>query len=151
MQWISLTSSALNDAKAAPLIAAVQTTCLATSQTDPTPNLIAAVCEEIRGAVGFNGKYSVSATVLTIPPNLKDMAVQKIIRVCKRRLEQTLTQDDRDDESTYQKRIMALTRGEFPVDQPDDPLGISPSQPLGLVSSVTPPTRRFTRELTDNL
>lgn len=151
MQWTSLTYAALYDAKAFQLIQAVQTTCLGSGQGDPTPNLIAQVCEEIRGAIGFNSKYQVSATLGSIPPNLKDMAVQKIIRVCKRRLEQTLTQDDRDDESTYQKKLTGLIAGTVPVDQPDDPLSISPSQPLGSVSSITPPTRRFTRCDTDNL
>lgn len=151
MLWITLSSTALNDAKAAQLIAAVQNTCLASGQTDPVPNLISQVVEELRGAIGFSGKYQVSATDSTIPPNLKDMAVQKIIRICLRRINQTLTQDDRDDETSYQKRLDLIRRGDWPIDQPDDPLDASPSTPLGRVSEVTAPTRRFTRSLMDNL
>lgn len=151
MIWITLTSVALYDAKAAQLILAVQQTCLASGQSDPVPNLIAATCEELRGAIGYSGKYQVSATLGTIPQNLKDLAVQKIIRVCKRRLEQQSTQDDRDDESNYQKRLTAIMAGEYPIDQPDDPMALAPSTPQGRVSEVQGITRRFTRSQLDNL
>lgn len=151
MLWITLTSAALYDAKAAQLILAVQSTCLNTNQPDPVPNLISSIVEEIRGAIGYSAKSGVSQTLGTIPPNLKDMAVQKVVRLCKRRLEQTLTQDDRDDEVIYQKRIQAILAGEYPVDQPDDPFAVAPSAPTGKVSSVTGPARRFTRCQLDNL
>lgn len=151
MQWIPLAIGQLNDAKAAQMIAAVQTTCLASGQSDPVPALIGQIVEEIRGAIGFSGKYGVSATEGTIPPNLKDMAVQKIVRICKRRLEQTLNQDDRDDEANYQKRLDLIRRGEWPIDQPDDPLALAPSTPNGRVSEVRAPARRFTRSQLDNL
>jgi hypothetical protein len=149
--WITLTVTALNDAKAATLISAVQTTSLASGQGDPIPALISQIVEELRGAIGFSGKYGVSETEGTIPPNLKDMAVQKIVRICKRRLEQTLNQDDRDDEASYQKRLDYIRRGEWPIDQPDDPLATAPSTPNGKVSEVRAPARRFTRAQLDNL
>lgn len=151
MLWISITAPSLNDAKAAPLLAAVANTCLAAAQQDPTPALISQIVEELRGAIGFSGKYGVSATDGTIPPNLKDLAVQKIIRICKRRLEQTLTQDDTADESTYQKRLDYIRRGEWPIDQPDDPLATAPSTPKGRVSEIRPPARQFTRQDTQFL
>lgn len=151
LPWITLSASDLNDAKAATLISAVANNALASGQSNPVPNLIAAIVNELRGAIGFSGKYQVSETEATIPPNLKDMAVQKIIRDCKKRLEQQYTQDDRDDESTYQKRLERIHQGEFPIDQPDDPMLSAPSTPLGKVSEVVPPARRFTRAQLDGL
>ena len=151
MQWISISEAMLNDAKAAPLIAAVANTNLAAGQGDPIPNLVASIAEEIRGAIGFAGKYQVSATVLTIPPNLKDMAVQKCVRICKRRLEQTLTQDERDEESTYQKRLGLIREGKWPVDNPDDPIAVNPSTPFGKVSSFQPYCRQYDHRHTQNL
>lgn len=151
LAWITLAVGDLNDAKAAPLISAVQNNALATGQTDPVPNLISSTIEELRAAIGFGGKYLISATVSTIPPNLKDMAVQKIIRVCKRRLEQQSTQDDRDDEANYQKRLTQIMQGEYPVDNPLDPIATNPSLPGGRVSEVRAPIRRFTRCQLDNI
>ncbi len=151
LPWITLAVGDLNDAKAATLISAVANNALASGQTNPIPNLIGVVVEELRGAIGYSGKYSVSETVSTIPPNLKDMAVQKIVRVCKRRLEQMLDQSDRDDEATYQKRISAIMAGEWPIDQPDDPMALAPSTPQGRVSEIVPPTRRFRRCQLDGL
>jgi len=151
LPWITIATADLNDAKAAQLISAVSSNALASGQQDPVPALISMIVEELRGAIGYSGKYGVSATPSSVPPNLKDMAVQKIVRICKRRLEQTLTQDDRDDETTYQKRLDYIRAGNWPVDQPDDPLGTAPSTPMGKVSSITAPARRATRSQLDNL
>src|SRR5262245_14632235 len=119
MQWITLSNSDTWDAKAYQLILAVSTTCLNSGQTDPVPNLISSVVEELRGAIGYSGKYQVSSTASTIPPNLKDMAVQKVVRLGKRRLEQQLTIDERDEENVYQKRLGYIRAGDWPIDQPD--------------------------------
>lgn len=135
--WRTLTTGDLNDAKAAPLINAVRTTCLASGQADPTTNLIANVAEEIRGAIGFSGKYLISATDAALPPNLLDMAAQKVVRVCKRRLEQMLTPDERDEEQVYQKRLGLLREGRYQVDAPDDPVTSNPSTPSGRVTGWT--------------
>jgi hypothetical protein len=151
LPWIALATGDLNDAKAATLISAVASNALASGQTDPVPNLILGVVNELRGAIGFSGKYQVSETEGTIPPNLKDMAVQKIIRDCKKRLEQQYTQDDRDDEATYQKRLERIQNGDYPIDQPDDPMLSAPSVALGKVSEVVPPCRRFRRCQLDGL
>lgn len=151
LAWTTLAVGDLNDAKAATLISAVQSNALASGQSDPVPALISSIIEELRGAIGFSGKYQVSATVSTIPPNLKDMAVQKIVRVCKGRLEQLLSQGEMADEVTYQKRINAIISGEYPIDQPSDPMASPPSTPQGRVSEVQGVTRRFTRCQLDGL
>lgn len=160
MQWTTLTVSALNDAKAAPLITAVRTTCLASGQSDPTTSLLQNVANQIRSAIGFSGKYMISATVYAVPPNLQDMAINRVVRLCKRRLEQPLTPDERDEETEFQKTIERLTRGEWPVDVPDDPISANPSTPAASRVSLLPNTnvgdaantaRPFARNMTGNL
>lgn len=152
MQWITLSNSNVWDAKAFQLIAAVSASCLGSGQTDPVPNLISSVIEELRGAIGYSGKYQVSTTASTIPPNLKDMAVQKIVRLCKRRLEQQLSLDERDEESVYQRRLGFIRSGDWPIDQPDDPLASNPSAPQGRVSDAgTGICRQFTTRDLSNL
>lgn len=143
MQWTIINVGNLNDAKAAPLILAVQTTCLASGQGDPTVGLISTTVEQVRGAVGFSGKYLISQTAGSLPPNLVDMAVQKIVRICKRRLEQPLTQDERDEENQFQKVLEALRAGRYPVDNPDDPVAVNPSNPAGRVSPFGNTCRPF--------
>lgn len=152
MQWITLSNTNVWDAKAYQLINAVSTTVLASGQSDPVPQLISSIIEELRGAIGYSGKYQVSATASSIPPNLKDMAVQKVVRLCKRRLEQQLTLDERDEESVYQRRLGLIRAGDWPIDQPDDPLAISPSTPQGRVSDAgTGICRQFTTRDLSNL
>ncbi len=151
LPWVTLTIDDLNDAKAATLIAAVQTSALAVGQGDPIPTIIDGTVADLRGAIGFSGKYQLSATPNTIPPNLYDLAVQNILRSCKARLEQQLSQGDIADESNYQKRLTDLIAGRYPVDKPDDPMSSTPSTPLGRVSEVQGVTRLFTRSKLDGL
>ena len=151
MQWITLAIADLQAAKAAQLIAAVQGNALATGQADPIPVLLSQVIEEIRGAIGYSGKYQVSTTASTIPPNLKDMAVQKAVRICKRRLEQMLSSEEATDETSYQSRLKDLIRGAWPVDAPDDPLTANPSTPLGRVSTITTNARQYSVSQLSNL
>ena len=151
MQWQIITISDLYDAKAAPLITAVQTTCLAAGQPDPIPELIANATEEVRGAMGFSGKYMLSATLNSLPPNLVDMVVQRIVRLCKRRLEQPLTQDERDDEKQFQDKLGKLMAGKWPIANPDDPILVNPTAPGGTVSSFGNTCRDYSRWDTQNL
>ena len=151
--WITITTANLQDSRAATMIAAVQTTALASGQSDPVPNIIASVCGEVRGAIGFSGKYQVSATASTVPPNLKDMTVQKIIRMAIRRLNQgaLLTEDDRQEERVYESRLNLIREGRYPVDLPDDPMPVAPSTPLGRVEYIPGDRRLFTTKGLRNL
>jgi|GEM_PF-2063321 len=146
MKWVNLTVTDLYNTRAAPIIEAAEQTVLHTeptpppAQANPIPSLIAQVQAEIRGAVGFSGQYSLDGdptpatdpddplpSSTSIPPNLKDLAVNKIVRECKARLEMPLNDWDRMQEQQYQKIITALLEGKYPVDAPDIPADDNPS------------------------
>lgn len=158
MQWITPTSTDLYDARANTLLQAATTQALASGQADPTSDVIAKVVEEIRGAIGFSGKYQVSATANTIPPNLKDMAVLKIVRKLIQRFDagamtggSMLTPADQQDDRVYEARLNMIRQGQYPVDLPDDPLSVAPSTPSGRVEFIQGDTRRWTTCGTQNL
>jgi hypothetical protein len=153
MQWITLTNTDLTDARATQILTAAQTNATAAGQSDPLPIAIARVTEELRGVIGFSGKYQVSATANTLPPNLKDMAVQKVIRMVLRRLNQPalLTEDDRQDERTYEARLNLIRAGNYQIDLPDDPLDVAPSTPVGAVGFNQGDCRQYTTKGLQNL
>jgi hypothetical protein len=146
MGWIQIIEGDLNDARSAPVILAAQTTVLAQGQADPLPALIDKVTQEIRGVVGFSGKYNMDgASLTTVPLNLKDMAVSKIVRLAKQRLNMPWQPADTDDEKTYQARLNSLRDGRWPVDIPDVVASVNPSLQQGLIAFNHGFRRRFTR------
>lgn len=126
--WITPTIDALNDARASKLVEAMRTKALAVGQTDPMPRIIATVVDEVRSCIGFCASTRLDIDVTTIPANLKDLVVQKIIRVLKGRLLQLLTVDEITDERTYQTRLKQLTECAWPVDKTDTPIATTPTQ-----------------------
>lgn len=118
--WITLTLADLNEARAAKLVEALRTKALAEGQADPMPGTIAKVASELRDSIAFGGR-PLSATENTLPPGLKDLAVQHIICVMKKRLLQSLTDDEKAGEAVYEKRLGSLNAGNWPVEAPDDP------------------------------
>ena len=137
--WIALQSSDLDDARAVPLLNAARQNALNSGQADPTAVRIAAVTEEIRGAVGFSGKYQVSLTPGTIPPNLKDMAVQCCVRTLLGRLDgggSMLTENDQQQARIYEARLALIRDGRWPIDLPTDPDSAPASLPTGRVESI---------------
>lgn len=152
MTWIELALADLNEARAAPIITAVQTTVLGSGQPDPIPFLISQVVQEIRGAIGFSGKFPLDGdSDDSLPPNLKDMAVQKICRVAKGRVNMALNETERQDESVYQTRLKMILDGKYPIDIPDNPATVNPSLPQGAVTNIRGFRREFTRSTLRNL
>ena len=117
--WITIVLADLNDARVAELIEAVRKEELGAGQTDPMPRRIQTVTDEIRRCIAFRASTPLDADTTTIPTGLKDMAVEKIFRGLKGRLLIPLTDDEKDAEKLYQKRLEQLTRCEWPVDKPD--------------------------------
>lgn len=127
--WIAIALLDLNDARVAELIEAFRTEELGAGQSDPMPRLIANVCTELRDCITFGGA-TVSATANSIPASLKELAVQKVARLLKQRLLQPLSDDEKEAEKLYQKRLEKLTQGEWPVETPDNPVTV-PDVPQG--------------------
>lgn len=147
MPWITLTLADLNDARVAELVAALRQEELGAGQTDPMPRRIQTVVDEIRRCIGFCPSTPLDANTAALPPGLKDLAVEKIVRGLKGRLLMPLTDDEKEAEKLYQRRLEQLTRCEWPVDKPDTLIAASPVQAAGGVEQAgTPSPRHATRE-----
>jgi hypothetical protein len=146
--WIAVGLVDLQNAQAGPLVVAFQSTALAANQADPTPQIISDVTDEILGAVGFSGRYTMDASQGNVfpnllPPNLKNMAVRKIVRILRGRLEMTLLPDQIEDERTYQRTLQLLRDGKYPVDATNNPSGSDISIKPGLVQMNCGQRRQF--------
>lgn len=144
--WIPITASDLNDARAAKLVEALRTKALAAGQTDPVPRAVETVVAEVRAAIGFSGRYILDATAANIPGSLKDLAVQRVIRVAKQRLLMAFAEVEAKDEELYQRRLEQLTAGKWPVETADSPLTPAPVQSASTTPRITPRTLTFRRE-----
>ncbi len=120
--WITITLADLVDARVAELIDACRREALGAGQGDPMLTIIPMVVDEVRRCIAFNPGTPLDATLTTIPAGLKELTVQKIVRLLKGRLQQPMTDDEVKAEALYQKRLEQLTRGEWPVDKPDTAL-----------------------------
>ncbi len=120
--WTAISAADLNDHTVAELMDALRQQALGAGQTDPMPRIVEEVTNEIRGAIGFSGRYQVDADLTTVPKTLKEMAVKKITRTLKGRLQLALLEEEKTDSATYENRLKALINFGWPVDAPDNPL-----------------------------
>ena len=149
--WIQVALVDLQNAQAGPLVVAMQSTALASGQTDPTPQVICDTSDEILGAVGFSGRYTMDASQGTfaagvpnlIPPNLKNFCVKRVIRTCKGRLNMAPNAMDLVDEKTYQDTLSLLRKGQYPVDLTNNPSGSNVSIKSGAVALNSGYCRKF--------
>lgn len=143
--WITISLADLNDARVAELVTALRQEELAAGQTDPMPRRIQTVVDEIRRCIGFCASTPLDANLLAIPAGLKDLAVEKIVRGLKGRLLMPLTDDEKEAEKLYQRRLEQLTRCEWPVDKPDTPIGEAPVEPQSNTPRIRQRPLQFTR------
>jgi hypothetical protein len=144
--WITITTADLEDVRVAELVTALRQEALGVGQTDPAPRIIQTVVDEVRRCIAFCASTPLDTNAAAIPTGLKDLVVQKIVRTMKGRLLMPLSDDEKDAEKLYQKRLEQLTRCEWPVDIPDSPIGTAPVNPAGGVEQISGTTRRFTRD-----
>jgi hypothetical protein len=118
MNWLTLADGDFDDAQVAELVAALREEALGEGQDDPLPNFIADTTREIRDVILYSGK-PVDAVALSIPGSLKELAVEKVLRRAKKRLNRLNEQDTRD-EAFYQQRLVQLRDGKWPIETPDN-------------------------------
>jgi hypothetical protein len=138
--WINITDADLKVGKAAALVEAFKTAALGSGQSDPVPSVIANICSRIRAEIQSGGKIRVSATPLTIPPSLKDLAVRMILWACQSRINiknafPPSDQDQRDHRSD-ERYLERIARGEVTVEEPNDPMAAPDVQQGGMVETV---------------
>ncbi len=147
MPWISIALLDLQDARVAELVDNLREEALGDGQTDPMPRLIQTVVDEVRRCIAYCSSTPLDADPATIPAGMKELVVQKVARLMKARLLQPLSDDEKDAEKLYQRRLEQLTRCEWPVDAPTTPVDVSPvAASTGAELAGTPAARAATRE-----
>lgn len=149
LPWVAVALADIQNARPGALVTAFQSTALASGQADPTLAIVQKVTAEVLGAVGFSGRYVMDASqgqngaVDVLPPNLFDFAVEKCCRMMEKRLAMPWTPDETKDEERYQKVLVDIREGRYPVDATSNPSGSNVSIKSGQVSLNCGQRRRF--------
>ncbi len=121
MAWIDIQLEDILNRLTGPEVAAIQTKALATNQTDPIPEIIQSVSEEVRGYVANCPRNIPLGNGITIPSKLRDAAISLIIvRAAGRLPTKLLLTDERVRQNA--EAITLLTRVadcKFAIDRPD--------------------------------
>jgi hypothetical protein len=147
--WVAIALTDIQNARPGALVTGFQATALASGQSDPTLYIIQKVTAEVLGAVGYSGRYTMDAsqgqngTVDLLPPNLFDFAVEKCCRMMEKRLAMPWTPDEVKDEDRYQKTLVEIRLGKYPIDATNNPSGSNISIQPGQVALNCGYHRRF--------
>jgi hypothetical protein len=146
MNWTAIVLAHLNASSASGKVATIRTIAAAKSLPDPAPAAIANITAELRGAIGFSGKYLVDQDTTKIPHSLLDLAVKKMVRDCSKAVSLPLTDDEKTDERTYEARLDKIRLGQWPVETADTPVAVAPVQTSVVVPVTKSRPRQFSRE-----
>lgn len=122
MSWITLAESDVQTRLAGAELTALKTVALSSGQTNPLPEIISEVIQEVRGRVAGcqNNRLGDGAT---IPSELKSAALAMIrYRLATRLPVSSLLTDDRREENKQAiSTLGAVARCEFRIEQPATP------------------------------
>ena len=145
--WTTLTADDLNASSVAGKVAQIRTIATRKALPDPVPAAIALIVAELRGAIGFSGRYILDADATTLPASLHDLAIKKIVRDVSKAVSFPLTADEIADERTYESRLDKIRTGQWPVEKPDNPVATPAVQTSVVTPSITPRPRQFGRNI----
>ena len=151
MAWISITIDDLKDAKISALVEACRTAALGTGQTDPVPNIIANVTARIRAEISGCAQNVLDVDTTKIPADLKSLASRMIMREAMSRIQQSLTEDEREEQRNDLRYLERIAKCEIPVAAPDTPLTTAEVQSPSGTPRMTARTRQFGRTYEDGL
>jgi hypothetical protein len=147
MAWAAITTDDVKRRLAGAEVTALQTAALASGQSDPLPETIIEVVDEVRGYIAAAG-YSLEAGN-TVPSRLRSAALAMIrYRLATRLPVKAFLTTDRVEENAAALRLMAqVSAGRFSVEDPataDTETSGSAASP-----SFERPTLDFTRDAQD--
>ena len=141
MSWSALTTANVKTRLTGAELAAMQTAALSAGQTDPLPDIITQVTDEVRGYVAANRKNTLGAAG-TLPSKLHGAALAMIrYRLATRLPVKSLLTEDRVKENEAAIRLMEqVAAGKFSIEDPTsgDRSGVS-------IEQASTPTRIATR------
>ena len=146
MNWTTLTADDLNASSVAGKVAQIRAIATRKTLPDPAPAAIALITGELRGAIGFSGRYVLDADTTTLPVSLQDLAVKKIVRELSKAVSFPLTADEIADERTYESRLDKIRTGQWPIEKPDNPVATPAVQTSVVTPLINPRPRQFGRD-----
>lgn len=145
--WRPIVLDDLNAAGTSGKVTIILSAATARALPDPSAAAIAAVTQELRAAIGFSGKYSVDQDVTALPSGLIDLAIGRIVRRMAKSVQLALTDDERNDERTYETRLDKIRQGLWPVEAADNPLPVPAVQGSVVLPVTQARPRQFDRSV----
>lgn len=139
-EWIQIAVDDMNDVCVGAQMTALRSAALAEGQVDPFAKLMADRCAYIRNRIA--GRVQLSATVASIPPELKTTALMLILEVMQTRIPALRLKEDqvRLIERAYKDLEIAGTN-DLPISSPTDaetPAVQSKNGAIRIVKKTTP-------------
>lgn len=150
--WITIQLADLNDYLAAAQVNALNTAALSSGQTGRFNRLMPDMINRIRTSIESCPRNHLSATPLTVPPELKWVACCLIIEAMQSALPSVrLTDDQRVQIACAKDKLNRIAACEESVSIPNDPLNPPDVQRSGQTRLVTSTRRETRRSQTRNL
>lgn len=143
--WTTITVANLNASSVSGKVATIRQIATAKTMPDPAPAAIANITAELRGAIGFSGKYIVDQDATKLPNSILDLAIKKMVRDMSKTVNLPLSVDESADERTYEARLEKIRQGQWPIETADTPIAIPPVQASVVSPTITPRPRQFDR------
>jgi len=150
--WLTIELSDLNDYLVGAQVTALNSAALANSQSDRFTNIMADMVNRIRTKIEGCPRNHISATPLTVPPELKWVACYLIIEAMQAAVPGLkLTEDQRNQIAKAGEQLTRVADCKEVVSLPDDPLTPVDVQRGGQAQLVSHTRRIATRRQTRDL
>jgi hypothetical protein len=150
--WTTITLADLNDYLAGAQVNALNTAALAAGQTDRFTKTMTDMVNRIRTGIESCPRNRISATPLTVPPELKWVACYLIIEALQAAVPGVkLTDDQRNQIARANEQLTRVAGGVEVVSTPPDPLTPADVQRGGQSQLLTHTPRVASRKQTQNL
>jgi hypothetical protein len=144
MAWITITQAHVENYVVAALVSAINEAALGDSQSDRFTTVQADVTAEIRMAVATDSSNVLDTDTTKIPQSLRSAGAWLIAGYMAQGLGIQLTDQQANELANARERILAVSRGDLTVEQPDTADETPDGQKGQGVSMVTPQDRVFT-------
>jgi hypothetical protein len=141
MAWITLTEADALTGLNAKLLDALRTRVKAAGQADPLPLVIVQVVDQVRGAVGASGRYTLGEGA-TIPAKLKAAALDLLAIRLMNRLDMDLSEGKMTLYKSAEATLRDVRDGRFDI---EEPLVRSEEASSAPKPRITARTRTFSR------
>lgn len=152
MTWLTISLSDLNDYLVAAQVNALNSSALAAGQSARFTNIMTDMVNRIRVKIESCPRNYVSATPLTVPPELKWAACYLIIEALQAAVPALqLTDNQRNQIAKANTQLDRIAAGQEAVSRPDDPLIPADVQRGGQAQLLTHCEPKLSREQTGYL